>query len=132
MKAFVAQSTLDRLAIGAAALCAAHCLLTPVLIVLVPVLASTLVADENFHKLMLIGVLPTSILALGVGCRRHGSRSVLTLGITGLAILICAALWGHDLLGEVGERLATLAGGLIMSVAHYRNYRLCRRTGCEH
>ena len=132
MKSIAAQRTLDRLAIAASALCAAHCLLTPLLIVLVPVLASTLVADESFHKLMLLGVLPTSTLALWIGCRRHRRRSVLILGIAGLAILGVAAVWGHVLLGESGERTATLAGGLTVSAGHWLNYRLCRETACEH
>ena len=132
MKSVETQKILDRLAIVAAALCAVHCLLTPLLIVLVPILASTLTADEGFHRLMLLWVLPTSALAWGLGCRRHGNRSVLLLGLAGLAILIGVALWGRALLGESAEKVATVAGGLAISAGHWRNYRLCRDAACEH
>jgi len=65
------QKLLDRWSIAASTLCAVHCLFTPVLIVLVPALASTVLADEKFHRLMLLWVVPASGLALWIGCRRH-------------------------------------------------------------
>jgi hypothetical protein len=120
------------MAIAGSALCALHCLATPLLIVLVPAVASTFFAEETFHRWMLLYVVPTSALALWLGCRRHGNRSVLLLGLAGVTIIAAAAFWGHDLVGASGERAATVVSGLIIATGHWRNYRLCRKDECAH
>lgn len=125
MRFLKSQKLLDRIAMAASGLCAVHCLFTPVLIVLVPVVASSLLADETFHQFMLLWVVPTSVLALWIGCRRHRDGSVLFLGIAALLILITAALWGHELFGEHIEKAATILGSLVLIIGHWRNYRLC-------
>lgn len=125
------QRVLDRFAIGASLLCLAHCLATPLLVVLAPVLASTVLAGEVFHLALLSWVLPTSVVALWFGCRRHEDRSVLLMGGAGLVVLIVAALWGTALAGETGEKVATVAGSLAIVAGHWRNFRLCRRGSCE-
>lgn len=125
------QRLLDRFAIGISTLCIVHCLLTPVVLILVPALAATVVADEAFHKLLLIFVLPTSSAALLLGCRRHKEWRVLALGILGLAQLVAIAYVGHEELGETGETLATVAGSLLLALSHLKNYRACRADRCH-
>lgn len=131
MQKVQAQRLMDRMAISASALCMLHCLLTPLLLVAVPVISTTLLADEAFHRLLVAFVLPTSLVALFLGCRRHKDRGVLVLGGLGLISLVLVALFGHDLLGETGERVATVISGAILAIGHLRNYRLCRQDGCH-
>ena len=50
----------------------------------------------------------------------------------GLGFLVFAALAGHALLGENGERVATLLGAAFIALAHIRNYKLCRSLDCRH
>jgi hypothetical protein len=126
------QKPLDRLAIAASSLCAVHCLLAPGLLVLIPALASTIVGDESFHRLLLWWVVPTSSLALLLGCRRHKDWLVFVLGVLGLGQLILTVHFGHDVLGETGEKAVTMLGSVILSISHLRNHRLCRRYACEH
>ena len=38
----------------------------------------------------------------------------------------------HALLGENGERAATLLGAGFIALAHIRNFRLCRNSDCDH
>lgn len=123
---------LDRFAIGLSALCVLHCLALPLLLVLVPSLASLPVADENFHRFLLYLVLPTSILALLLGCRRHQRWTVLYWGIAGIAVLLVAAFYGHDLFGEPGEKVLTVVGALLVTVGHVLNFRYCRSHDCAH
>jgi hypothetical protein len=132
MRSLAPRNFLDRWAIATSTLCMAHCLLTPLLIVLVPVLASTVLADERFHRFMLLWIVPTSVSALWIGCRRHGNVRVLATGLAGLSLLVAAALWGEAMFGELAEKAATLSGSLVMSAGHWRNYRLCREESCEH
>ena len=125
------QRPLDILAISISGLCAVHCLLTPLVIILFPILSGTVIAGENFHRLLLWVILPTSGLAVVLGCRRHKDTVVFALGMVGLSLLIVGALWAHAWLGEWGDRLLTMVGGGIMAVGHVRNYRLCRNDGCQ-
>lgn len=108
-----------------------HCLAMPVLIIAIPVMSSTFLADEAFHRFLVWFVLPVSLAALFMGCRRHLDVIVCLCGGLGLFVLISIAYFGHDLLGESGERIATVVGGVILAAGHIRNYRLCRRVGCD-
>lgn len=125
------QRLLDRIAVTASGACVVHCLITPVLLILVPALTSTIMGDENFHKILVALVLPTSSLALFMGCRRHSDRMVSILGILGLIQLIFTAYFGHALFGEFGEKVATVIGSATLALAHIRNYRLCRHDKCN-
>lgn len=121
----------DSLALVLSAVCLVHCLALPVALTLLPTLAAGLIDHAEFHKLMLLFVLPTSLLALGIGCHRHRRRDVVVLGGMGLTLLVFAALAVHDWSGE-WERYATVAGGLLLSAAHIQNFRACRRDRCDH
>lgn len=125
------QGILDYAAISASVLCMLHCLATPLVLVAAPVLSATFLADEAFHRTIVLLVVPTSFMALYVGSRRHGDRSVLFGGMIGLVSLVLVAYFGHDLLGEAGEKAATVASGAALALAHLRNYRLCRRVNSD-
>ncbi len=112
--------------------CAIHCALMPITIILYPVLTSTLMSDEVFHRLMLLVILPISGLSFLFGCRRHRKIFVSLFALTGFTFLVFAAFWGHDLLGESGEKMLTVIGGLLMAGARVQNYWLCRSNQCHH
>ncbi len=81
---------LDRLAISMAVVCGIHCLVTPILLVALPIIGTTFWVDENFHLWMLFLVIPTTCLALFSGCRRHKDRWVMGAGALGLSLLLTA------------------------------------------
>ncbi|MEM6391622.1 MAG: MerC domain-containing protein [Planctomycetota bacterium] len=83
---------LDTLAISASVVCGVHCLVTPVLLVALPVLATTFWVDAHFHLWMLGLVLPTSAVAVFLGCRKHKDKLVLGLCLAGLVVLTGMAL----------------------------------------
>lgn len=112
-------------------LCVAHCLLVPLLVLLMPVVASLPVADEGFHQLLVWAVLPSSLLALTLGCRKHRHWQVLAFGGFGLLLLVGSALFGHDLLGELGEKLGTVIASGFIAASHLKNYRLCKKSLCK-
>ena len=125
------STTLDGVAISISALCVLHCLLTPVAVVAFPILASSLWASHEFHAWLLALILPSSALALYLGCRRHRDGAVLGLGLTGMTVLIAPAGLGPEVLTELGEVVVTSAGGTLLAVSHVLNYRRCRRLRCE-
>jgi hypothetical protein len=109
-----------------------HCLLLPVLITLFPIVQGSLLEEESFHALFLLLVVPTSVIALSVGCKKHRDMRTIALGVSGLGILTFAAFWGHDLIGYDGERFMAAIGGAILATSHILNYRLCRSQDCDH
>lgn len=120
-------TSLDKAAIGFSTLCIVHCLLLPIAVILLPsVSALTVLEDELFHLLLLVLVLPTSVIALMLGCKRHRSLTVMMLGISGLTILTITAIFGHDLVGATGERMATVFGASVLAAGHLLNYRFCQ------
>jgi hypothetical protein len=121
----------DKAAIGLSLVCAVHCLLLPVALAILPILAASTFTDESFHLWMLVAVLPTSLLALTIGCRHHRNISVMALGLPGLAILTLAALFGHEWFGESGEKIASLLGASLIALGHLRNHALCRQLQCN-
>ena len=122
----------DKTAIGLSFLCTLHCLALPLLLVVLPSLAAMPFADEVFHLWMLALVIPISIFALTSGYRRHQSRDLLILGGAGLLIMILAAVFGHDIVGEAGEKWGTVIGAVMLAWGHFKNYRLCQHMdNCE-
>lgn len=163
---------LDRVAIAMAVICGIHCLVTPILLVILPILATTFWTSSNFHLWMLCFVLPTTAFATFSGWRKHKDRLVAALAISGLVLLVTATTWertsahdhshstahaSHDhsdsgeslgscCTAEMGEKIDSgllagisfslpvflnLLGGVLLSVGHWRNFRLCRKRDCR-
>lgn len=125
------SATLDKAAIGLSLFCAVHCLMLPVALALLPAIATTSLGSEAFHQWMLIAVLPTSVIALHMGCKQHRDFSVLYYGVPGLILITATVFWGHDLLGETDERISTLIGAGLIAYGHLRNHRLCCKHECH-
>ena len=125
------STNVDRAAIGLSLVCVIHCLLTPVAIAMIPALGATFLEDETFHYAVLFLVLPTSLFALTLGCRKHGHFKVLMTGLLGLFVLFLVPILGEEATGELGERVLTVVGAAIIAYAHVRNFRLCRQRDCH-
>ncbi|NQY32090.1 MAG: MerC domain-containing protein [Coraliomargarita sp.] len=148
---------LDQIAISLAALCAVHCLLTPVLIAILPIIATSFFVHQDFHFWMLLFVVPTTGFAVFMGCRKHKDKWVGTLSALGLSILIVAlvcerqnkaayvvsaenaAHCEHCVRDATESPLPTHAaawfntlGGLFLAGGHVRNFRLCRKNKCAY
>ncbi len=125
-------AVLDRFSIGFSTLCLLHCLAVPVLVSVVPVFATFALADERFHLALVAFVVPTSVIALCLGCRLHKSRRILICGFAGVFVLVVAAILGGQHLGEIGETVLTVLGASVVALAHWFNFRACRACDCEH
>ena len=107
-----------------------HCLALPLLIALLPTVTVLSLQQEAFHFWMVVAVIPISSYALFFGCKKHHNFSIVGIGIIGLTCLILAVLFGESHLGEVGEKLITVIGALLLSSSHYQNFTLCHRLNC--
>lgn len=129
----IGQAVTDKFAIALSLVCLIHCLVTPLLLIAIPSLASLMLDNEAFHFWMVVAVIPTSIYALTLGCKKHKRYRLLLLGGIGLALLLVAVTLGEVLLGEIGEKILTVVGVGFLLLGHVQNYQLCRAnksTGC--
>jgi hypothetical protein len=124
------QSISDNTAISLSLLCIIHCLALPLIIVMLPALTIFNLQDEAVHFWMLGAVIPTSLFALTMGCRKHNNYNVIGLGIVGLTIILASAFLGH-VFGETGETVLTTVGAIFIAVVHLINQRLCRQSNCQ-
>jgi hypothetical protein len=137
----------DRFAIFLSVSCAIHCLLTPILIIFLPIVATTFVAHADFHLWMLYLVLPTTAIAIFLGCKKHKDKIVIALSGLGLLIVTASTIYQYSLQTDDGTcvicasgghaltnplvLINILAGALLIS-AHVRNFKLCRKNSCNH
>ena len=109
---------LDRLGISLSTFCLAHCLAIPVLLTLLPMTQLGWLSEELFHDILLTIILPTSVIALGLGCHRHRQWQILLLGFVGLGLLISLTVMPHDSLSLMTERAVTVVAGCLLVIAH--------------
>ena len=88
--------------------------------------------DESFHRALVFLVLPLSLIALTLGCKRHRQWYVFAIGAMGCSVLLITAVLGHDLMGEFFEKVATIIGSSLVASSHLVNYRRCRQVDCQH
>lgn len=110
---------LDGAAVALSALCLVHCLALPLIVVGVPFLAQY--SEGHLHAQVLFIVLPLSVLALGLGYRRHGETRILMGGALGMLLLVIGATVAHSELGIVADRMFTISGSLVLATAHFFN-----------
>lgn len=121
----IPTNVLDQSAITLSTLCLIHCLALPVIMIALPNIITTAVNQEFFHSLMVLCVLPISIFALTMGCKKHNKLSVALSGGLGLLLLVIAVVFGESHLGEFIEKVMTTIGALFIAIAHIQNYKLC-------
>ena len=112
---------LDHVGIALAGLCALHCLLTLVLISALG-LGGHFLLDESIHRVGLVLALVVAAVAIGWGLMRHGRKLPFTIALAGLGLMGAALVIPH---GD-DELLLTLAGVILVSVAHWLNIRAAR------
>jgi len=105
----ISHPILDRLAISMAVICGIHCLVTPILLVALPIIATTFWVHENFHLWMLLLVIPTTSLAVWSGCRRHKDRWVMGAAALGIGILVMALVTERVANAQLTDHHATLS-----------------------
>ncbi len=81
----------DRIGIFASVLCAIHCALTPVLLIMMPTFGK-MWAHPATHWGMAIIVIPIAIFMMRKGFREHGKKWVLALGSLGVLFIIVGAI----------------------------------------
>ena len=124
----VTAGVLDRAGICVSVLCLAQCLALAAVVVIGPLASLGIFGTDAFHRLLLAVILPVSLLAFGLGLRRHGNLRMLVPGLSGLAVLVVTA--GLEAAGMNGMKAAAMTslGGMLLITGHLLNIR-ARRLG---
>lgn len=114
----------DGWGMAASALCVVHCIVTPFAALLLP----TMAANQGVtHGVLGVAVILFALLAFVPGMRTHGKRRVLVLGMIGVGLIWTALMLPEEWVGDAFRDGLTMAGGVVMVVAHVFNVVLCRR-----
>lgn len=108
----------DRLGIGLAALCAAHCITTAVVVTALASFGGVLL-DPHIHEFGIVIAILLGIAGLGQGMIRHGYVMPFATGSFGLGMMAGALSLPH---GDT-EIAATLVGLMILALGHDLNFR---------
>ncbi len=135
----------DKLSICLSMCCILHCIALPVIILLLPNVASFWINDENVHVILVLLAIPISLFAMAKSLRKHNNYKCIALAGIGLFLLV-AAIFMHDIgfggehgkdehghnehsgLEETLETIFTVMGGLIIFGAHFLNIRLTNKS----
>jgi hypothetical protein len=120
----------DLAGIGASALCVAHCLATPLLVVALPTVAAL---EAQTHAVFALTILGIGLLAFCPGMRLHRRWQVVGAALLGFALISLGVVAPEGVLSEPLEEALTVLGGATLILAHLRNAYLCRvcRVCCE-
>ena len=117
-------SRADRIGLTASLLCALHCALLPLAIVLLPSLGIATALGDSFEEGFVVFATLLGLFTLVSGYRRHRAVRALRLLLPGLAILWLGVLYEplhHSLWPHA---LAMTLGGTLVGLAHLANLRL--------
>ena len=123
--------------------CAVHCTVMPLVVTMMPIIGLSLLATEEFEWMLLIFSAILGILSLCFGFKKHKSLKAFSLLSTGLVLIVIGRLTHHHyhtikLFHFDLYIVFLLTGGLLVSLSHWLNNRLCsscipcKTSGCEH
>lgn len=112
------RDRLDRAGVLLSGLCAVHCLAGLLLVSLLGFGGELLLAPA-IHEVGLALAIVVGVFTLGLGVLRHGDPAPLAVGAAGIALMAGALVVGHG----PREALLTIAGVVLLAVAHIRNLR---------
>lgn len=114
----------DRIGIFLSALCAVHCVVAPILILVAPFYFYSL-EHPVVHILFAAIVVPVGLLSFIKGYQQHHQWKVLAVGGVGLGLILLMAVIPHQALHKMGHTQITLLASFLLIVAHVLNRKSC-------
>jgi len=116
---------LDQAGIFLSFICAIHCLLTPVVMLTLPIMARYYLANPLFHYILAACILPVGLYSFIWGAYRHRNWKVLLLGIPGLVLISLVPIMVHNYQLFLNEPLLVGLGSVMLISAHWINRKSC-------
>ena len=123
----------DSLGACVSGLCLVHCVSMPLIFAFAPTLAHLIPGDELVHRFLAFLVVGAGLPSFVQGYLKHKKRLVVAFGVSGMAIVLGALVWGDRFGSHTAEIAVTMIGSLLLTAAHLRNRTFCRKCDhCEH
>jgi len=125
-----AHARLDRLGIWLSALCAVHCAVVPIVLIVFPVVSW--IHWSRIMDAIALGV--AALFGLGgclLGLRHHRNATPLCLVLVGLMVNT-SGRFAAPHLGPFLSQTLIIAGPMVMAYGLWRDRRLCRCSGHAH
>jgi len=117
-----ANESLDNIGAGLSLTCAIHCIATPLLVALLPLVGMAFLISEEVHHLFIISTVALAFYSLLLGYRVHRKLKVFAVLILSFAVMVFALF--HE---EHDYHSVWLSFGAIgIAASHLLNKRLCR------
>ncbi len=116
---------LDFLGALASTACAVHCLLTPVVIALLPLLGASFWAAPWLENSVVVLAIVLGLTSLLHGYSHHRQFRALGLLLGGIVLLVIGR-WGIGHTAQFWETTLVVLGGIAVAGAHLINRRLCQ------
>ncbi len=116
---------LDAAGIVASWMCAVHCLVLPLFISILPLVGLSFLLDETTEFAFIFATIVIALLSLlPAYFKQHGKLRSLVLFVNGIFLIVVS----HILFEEnfTARAILLLSGGLLITIAHITNRRLCR------
>ena len=110
---------LDHVGITASTLCAIHCAAVPVFFTSLPILGLGFLANPWVEWGMILLALVVGVASIGTSFRSHHRMLPLILLVAGFATIVL----GHNFTKGWVEAVVVPAGGILIAVAHFFNYK---------
>jgi uncharacterized membrane protein HdeD (DUF308 family) len=121
------MNKLDKIGIYASLLCAIHCAIMPLIVVILPILTISLFVTETVEWLLLISAFIVGISSLCLGFKKHKSKKVFPLLSAGFILILIGKIYhNHNFLYQFNYlNLIMILGGILITFSHYINNKLC-------
>jgi uncharacterized membrane protein YhaH (DUF805 family) len=108
-------------------LCAIHCMVSPMVLGLIPIIHAESPLVEHIETLLIILSILISSIAVATGFREHRRASIVAL----LAVSFAFLAAGRFIASESLETPLVITGAMIMAAAQFLNFRN-QRNCCRH
>jgi hypothetical protein len=122
---------MDIAGVFASTICTVHCLLLPLVVLLLPVLAKPLLQHDYVHMALAGFVFTFCLMAFIPGYLKHRDARLLWFGGMGVALVFFATFVARQW-GEVVEASVITAGNTVIIFCHLLNRKLLAHLKCQH
>ncbi len=122
----IPETVLDRFGVTVSAICAAHCLVPPLLLFSVPMLGEFFY-NPVFHILIAVLVVPVALVAFYRGYYKHRNLWVVLSGAFGVIFIMGAVVAPTIFIGKIGHTETMLTGSGFLILAHAMNWHLLKK-----
>jgi len=122
---------MDIAGVCASTLCTVHCILLPLLVLILPVLAKPLLKHDWVHIGLAGFVFTFCLMAFIPGYLKHRDARLLWLGGLGITLVFFATFVARQW-GEVVEASVITAGNTVIIFCHLLNRKLLAHLKCQH